>query len=785
MTMPEEDPQDTPGVGVTDRPTDNPIATPNAAELLQSQLSESSPLLTPTGFDYDAYTKHKQRFKKRLWIFGALGLLALLILHLFFLPRTSLSRDFRRYHGMHWTKTDAKRNFLVYSGIGNSTNSADTEEHLNYWLGNFTSLNSQTSLNMLSSDNPDLLKYVQTQFKKYDLAVDSFKFDVPELECPVSLEIALLNGNKEVYFSKLLEPNYDTPAFNGMGVSGEVTAPFLYVNEGTLKDYNLLLSNEFTINGSIVILKSQLDSKTSVAEKVILAETFGAVGVINYFDIPNGDAREFAVPRSSLSSTKPSILSIPANLKSLKPIFATLEKPTFESWDYYPSSDLHSSSGVLKLKMLSKFEPKSDRKLTNVVGRIDGILNEGDIVIGAKRDSFTSTNPLSSHAVMFEVMRHFHTMRKHGWKPLRNIEFVSWDSSSNGLLGSQQLVDHTTILGSKKYGTSSILAYINIDGDAISGSKFKIDSNVILDHALRATSKSVVMPKSHKDYSTLHHYWLKQDNQTINNILGQQIVDSDALVFANHVNVPVVNVKFEHDEKDQSDYVANSNFYSLDWLQKNHIDDKLLLHGTLLRFIGLLTISLSEHDVVDYKVAPLTNLVQSSFELLKSEHTKLLNSWDSKDVSKLITDTKIEKDISGTSFKQLIVQVDKLILESKEAAIIADDYHSHIQNNLIQDYPWYNYYKKLGHYAQFKVANFKLLRSSSQFELDDHDLQFLGIDELYYKNVLYSVPEFEAKTQNDRFKHSTWTNLHEAILREDFDMVVKWLVIIYDKIGYW
>ena len=38
-------------------------------------------------------------------------------------------------------------------------------------------------------------------------------------------------------------------------------------------------------------------------------------------------------------------------------------------------------------------------------------------------------------------------------------------------------------------------------------------------------------------------------------------------------------------------FIPNSNYYSYDWLIHEKVDDDLLLHGLLIRFIGLLGIS--------------------------------------------------------------------------------------------------------------------------------------------------------------------------------------------------
>lgn len=84
------------------------------------------------------------------------------------------------------------------------------------------------------------------------------------------------------------------------------------------------------------------------------------------------------------------------------------------------------------------------------MGTIKGIINDADIVIGARRDSYTSSNPLSGHAVLLEIMRYYQKLVNVGWKPLRNIKFVSWDASYLNLLGVESFINDTTVFNPKE-----------------------------------------------------------------------------------------------------------------------------------------------------------------------------------------------------------------------------------------------------------------------------------------------------------------------------------------------
>ncbi|KAF6063283.1 hypothetical protein FOB64_006275 [Candida albicans] len=72
-----------------------------------------------------------------IWV-CCLGIVALIIFQLTFLPRTSLARDYRNWHGIRLTKTDVKRHYLQMTGIGKSQNTLTTEEYIDSLLKNLS-----------------------------------------------------------------------------------------------------------------------------------------------------------------------------------------------------------------------------------------------------------------------------------------------------------------------------------------------------------------------------------------------------------------------------------------------------------------------------------------------------------------------------------------------------------------------------------------------------------------------------------------------------------------------
>lgn len=762
--------------------------------------------------------------RARFYWFCLLGVLAMIIFHMSFLPRTSLSRDFRRWYNMHLTKNDVQRMYLVYSGLYRSSEGEPSnEEHINGWLTDLTQLNAKKSQSLLSDDNVALTEYVQSRFRDFGLDTNSFTYTTRDLQSPVSLKITLVDPvtTAVLYTPKLTETGFSTPAYNGFGVSASVAGDYVYVNNGRYSDYQLLLKHKIDVSGKVVIVKLEIGA--SLSESLLVAEHFGAIGLISYSHLSLANKKHVdylkgSIARHSTTNSpfgtfgkvpKPAIPSIPISFAAVGPILETLSGgPVLEDWDHSPLPD-----SSITMELSTEFTSHKSRKITNIVGSIKGIMSDGDLIIGTSRDSFTSSNPLSGHAIMFEIMRHFQKLISKGWKPLRTIKFVSWDATHNGLLGSQFGTNDTNLFTSNQPN----LCYINIDGDAVTGSKFVVDSNPMINKVLRKTAKYVRMPKASKgsrhssqkyyedEHETLQQYWQKQDNLTINNVLGEKLKHTDALVFQSHLQTPVVNIKFENDEKrDTSLYIPNSNYYSYNWLILRQIDSDFLFHGLLIRYLGMLLITLSEHEVAYLRTHDYLHKLSEYFDGVLRNNRVQVQEWENKEVdvylinnSELYYDLKNDfpKSPSGNDdpvirYKHLIGKLNHLFNTSVEQSGIFDKYNTGVQDSLIEDYPWYKLLKKLHIYAKFKVSNYKLLRVEKDLSLDENDHVYLSnkktgetkASDWWFKSIVYGVPKFRLSLRSGAEDRSVFAHLSDAFLDRDFDLSVKWIATIYEKL---
>ncbi|RCK56370.1 Vacuolar protein sorting-associated protein 70 [Candida viswanathii] len=760
-----------------------------------------------------------------IWV-CCLGVVALIIFQLTFLPRTSVARDYRNWHGIKLTKNDIKRNFLTMTRIGKYQNTLTTEGYINNLLRNFTELNEKSEFNLVAHDNPKLTEFVESSFKLFKaFKTESFTRKV-KLSAPESSSIRLRDKFDDVvYEPALLEPKTKTPAYFALGVSGKVVGDYVFVNTGEPKDYDLLKKNGVHVKDKIVILKTNYhDKNTTIGERIAIAEYHGAKGALTYNDWnreEDGDIPDRELPALNNAISRDTLLNhtkipaVPVSKKIIKPILETLLTPAaaFGGWDYAPASN-----GLFKLELNTEFSSQEEpRNFTTIVGTIKGIINDADIIIGARRDSYTSSNPLSGHAIMLEIMRYYQKLVKIGWKPLRNIKFVSWDAAYLNLLGVESITNDTNVFNPKR----TIVAYINIDGDAVTGSKFKVDANAVFNHVLRYTSKSIPIPKtsvggisdpifynemtrgSDDYYTTLYEYWWKQDKTAINNNLGLPIATSETSIFQKHLATPIINVKFENDpEVDHAVYIPHSNYYSYDWLIEENIDDDLLLHGLLMRFVGLLAISLTEHEVYDYKTNPYFKSISSFYKKLVDAERDKLAAWDDEIVPNyLIYKSTLFQHLDTdepVQFKFVLDRVGFMInRQIVNQSRIFDEWNVQVEEGLMQDYAWYRYYKKIQHYAEYKVSNYKLAYLENDLQLNDRDYLYLKVDENgastievpdYYDNsIIFGDHEFHPDVKQEYFDRrklsGCFTYLYESIERGDFEFTIKWLVLIYEKVN--
>lgn len=131
---------------------------------------------------------------------------------------------------------------------------------------------------------------------------------------------------------------------------------------------------------------------------------------------------------------------------------------------------------------LMNYQDEEERQpIYNVVGKITGLEQpQKSVIVGNHRDAwcFGAADPGSGTAVLLEVVRIFGELRNMGWRPLRSIEFASWDGEEYNLIGSTEHVE-ARIKDLRQNG----VAYLNVDV-AVAGTDFEAAASPLFEKAL-------------------------------------------------------------------------------------------------------------------------------------------------------------------------------------------------------------------------------------------------------------------------------------------------------------
>ncbi|RPA73947.1 Zn-dependent exopeptidase [Ascobolus immersus RN42] len=244
----------------------------------------------------------------------------------------------------------------------------------------------------------------------------------------------------------------------------------------------------------------------------------------------------------------PPIPSIPLSLKSAKHLLQTLSNhgsllpepttwpdkhkpsPFYEPPSYFSGTNSTSSPTIhLTSHPLTKPQP-----IWNVHTSIKGIEDSlSTIYLTAPRTSFCAgaSSSASPTAVLLGVARVFSQMYAYGWRPLRTIQFISFDGSELGGLGAVEHVEaHRDEI--RKGG----LAVINLAG--VSGSTFTASGHPALHGVLKTVLSQTAHPETKAPLTTT---WSGRDLTSFPMVPGT----SDASPFQSHAGVFALDLGFK------------------------------------------------------------------------------------------------------------------------------------------------------------------------------------------------------------------------------------------------
>jgi N-acetylated-alpha-linked acidic dipeptidase len=423
----------------------------------------------------------------------------------------------------------------------------------------------------------------------------------------------------------------NTPIFHGHSRSGNVTGPLIYANYGSRADYKRFYDSGIDINGSIALVR-YYGTQQDRALKIKGAEEWGVRGVLMYSDPaddgfkmgkvwPEGRWRPAdSVHRGAVTlmswvagdpltpgwastedakriskDNNPGLVNIPSIplawrdaqrlLQSLKghgielPEEWTGGVPEIEEWW---SGDLKSP--IVHLQ--NEQEEPEKQPIYNVIGSFPGVETATKkIIVGNHRDSwcFGAADPGSGTAVMLEVIEVLGKLRDQGWRPLRTIEFASWDAEEYNMIGSTEYVeDHIDEL--RRDG----IAYLNVDVGVV-GPNFWAQASPLYNTPLLRVLGRVADPIR---------------NQTLRDLfegagvgLESLGTGSDYVAFQSIAGVASLNFGFDGEKEHSFPY--HSCYDTYEWMAQ-YGDPGFVYHKLLAEVWVLLILELSQELIVPF-----------------------------------------------------------------------------------------------------------------------------------------------------------------------------------------
>ncbi|KAF2262806.1 N-acetylated-alpha-linked acidic dipeptidase 2 [Lojkania enalia] len=447
--------------------------------------------------------------------------------------------------------------------------------------------------------------------------------------------VAIVDPPEKAWEAKLEEkdayapPRAQTAAFHGLSASGNVTGPLIYANYGSKLDFKRLWDSGIDVKGAIVLVR-YYGTQSDRAMKVKAAQDAGAAGVLIYSDPeddgfrkgdtwPKGRWRpEDGVQRGTVALTswiagdvltpgRPStkdeermpkdknpalvtIPSLPLSWMDARPLLQSLDGHGNELPDEWkggvPDVKWYSGHPETSPKVyLQNFQDEVDKQpIQNVFGSFIGMEEKAKkIIVGNHRDSwcFGAADPGSGTAVMLEVARVLGELRAQGWRPLRTIEFASWDAEEYNLIGSTEHVEANI-----DDLRANAIAYINVDVGVI-GDKLWAEGSPIFKHAwLRVLDR---LEDPHQQNKTLRELWDATDSK-----IGGLGAGSDYVAFQDMAGCSSFDFGFAGPEHGD---MYHSCYETFDWMS-DVIDRGFTYHNLLAQAWALLILELAQEPII-------------------------------------------------------------------------------------------------------------------------------------------------------------------------------------------
>ncbi|KAH6610093.1 peptidase [Trichoderma cornu-damae] len=419
-----------------------------------------------------------------------------------------------------------------------------------------------------------------------------------------------------------------TPAFHGHSKSGDVRGPLIYANYGSREDYQKIKDMGINATGAIALVR-YYGTQTDRALKVKGAELAGFAGCLIYSDpaddgflkgdvapggryMPEDGVQRGAVslmswvvgdvltpgweskkdvPRMKVHETQGlvRIPSLPLAWRDARVLLQNLEgvgEKVPDSWkggvpgvnEWWTGN---SSSPIVRLQ--NEQDENEKQPIWNVYGKIAGMEQSAkSIILGNHRDAWTfgATDPHTGTAIMIELARIFGDLVDRGWRPLRSIEFMSWDAEEYNLIGSTEFVEKN--VDSLR---ENAFAYINLD-TVVTGSEFRAAGSPPLRKSLFHAIERVMDPNSN---ATLKDLWDRRGAKLEG--LG---AGSDYVAFQDIAGTSSLDLEFAG-----GPFPYHSSYDDFG-LVEQVIDPGFVYHGLMAQVVGLIILDLADRPILPF-----------------------------------------------------------------------------------------------------------------------------------------------------------------------------------------
>jgi len=494
-----------------------------------------------------------------------------------------------------------------------------------------TNLEAYTSVDHVAGTEGDYETAVYTAEKFKELGIDAeiIPFRVG-LNYPIDRSLVMTAPT--TYTPGLTEPilpedptsdnRWRNMSFNGYGASGDVTGELVYVNYGSVEDFQRLASMNISVINRIVIARY---GKVFRGLKVKNAQDHGAIGVLIYSDpmddgscrgpvypegrwrppegiqrgsvqflsICSGDPffveRDPSVCGMDTADLIPRIASLPLSYGDAQPLLEALAgTPAPADWVGGLDITYNIGPGPATVHLAVNMN-YTIATLWNVVATIPGSdpdpqVATQEVLIGNHRDAWVlgSTDPNSGTVAMLEVAHGLGALLKAGWRPRRTIKLHSWDGEEYGLLGSTQY-------GEKRQDEllEKAIIYMNVDV-AVTAPGYIVALTPSLNEFLTNVTKNITDPETQKP---LYDVWNKH--------IGRLGSGTDFAVFLHHLGIASTDMGFRGN--DSGGYgVYHSVYDSFTWTAEFG-DPTFEYHKTMAQLWGLMTLRMADARVLPFR----------------------------------------------------------------------------------------------------------------------------------------------------------------------------------------